>query len=108
MNLFVAEAVRERRARQWTWDWYHAECAALETPEKAIAALQASAAELTAAMQSLTDDQLQTEVALAFGPGMQVTVQQMLFFPYWNMTYHQGQLAYIQTLYGDREMYGMS
>jgi len=31
----------------------------------------------------------------------------VMFGAYWNMTYHEGQIAYIQTLYGDRAMHGM-
>jgi hypothetical protein len=37
--------------------------------------------------------------------GAKMTFAELLFLNYWNLVYHQGQIAYIQTLYGDREMH---
>ena len=45
---------------------------------------------------------------LPFGPGgsMQTfTVAELTEYPRWNANYHQGQIGYIQTLYGDRDMH---
>ena len=30
---------------------------------------------------------------------------EMMLYPYWNMVWHTGQIAYIQTLYGDTQMH---
>jgi hypothetical protein len=30
---------------------------------------------------------------------------EMMDYPRWNFNYHNGQIAYIQTLYGDKEMH---
>ena len=54
------------------------------------------------------DARLAETVDLPFGPGGSMktfTLSDILAFPCWNFTYHLGQIAYIQTLYGDREMH---
>ncbi len=61
--------------------------------------------ELCDAIASFPDDELDREVQLPFGPGLTVTMAEVLGLHYWNMTYHLGQINYIQTLLGDREMH---
>lgn len=84
--------------------------------------LQARSAELLtfeagkeAAMQATTDlcqailafpaDRLDDEVTLPFGPGVTFTMAEVLGLHYWNLVYHLGQVNYIQTALGDREMH---
>jgi len=42
---------------------------------------------------------------LPYEGGRDFTFLEMLDYPRWNATYHLGQIAYIQTLYGDKEMH---
>lgn len=42
---------------------------------------------------------------LPFNGGRDHTYLEMLEFPRWNCSYHTGQIAFIQTLYGDKAMY---
>jgi hypothetical protein len=58
-----------------------------------------------AAVRNLTEDELEIKVILPFGGGTEWTLEQVLRLPYWNTVYHTGQINYIQTLYGDREMH---
>lgn len=54
------------------------------------------------------DDKLSETSELPFGPGgtMQTfTMEELMDYPRWNAAYHQGQIAYIQTLYGDKSLY---
>jgi hypothetical protein len=42
---------------------------------------------------------------LPYDGGRDFTVLEMLDYTRWNCTYHQGQIGYIQTLYGEKEMH---
>ena len=45
---------------------------------------------------------------LPFGPGGSMKtfpMWELLDYPRWNASYHQGQIAYIQTLYGDKDLH---
>ena len=55
--------------------------------------------------RSMTDDDLKKTKWLPYNGGRDHTYLEMMDYPRWNCTYHLGQIAYIQTLYGDKEMY---
>ena len=50
-------------------------------------------------------EELDKSVRLPFGEGFDATMAEIASFQYWNLVYHWGQLSYIQTLYGDRDMH---
>ncbi|QYK54138.1 MAG: hypothetical protein KF824_04390 [Fimbriimonadaceae bacterium] len=68
------------------------------------AALHATS-ELCQAILSFPDDRLDDEVTLPFGPGVVFTMAEVIGLHYWNLVYHFGQVNYIQTALGDREMH---
>lgn len=53
----------------------------------------------------MPDSKLAETRWLPFNGGRDHTFLEMLEYPRWNITYHLGQVAYVQTLYGDKEMY---
>lgn len=53
----------------------------------------------------LPDSKLSDTRWLPYSGGRDHTYLEMLEYPRWNCTYHLGQVAYIQTLYGDKEMH---
>jgi hypothetical protein len=106
INGFFASILRDRTVPEMPWEAYQAACAALDTPAKAAEALTASGPVLADAIVSFPDDMIDDTVTLPFGDGMVMTYTQIMFVAYWNMTYHIGQVAFIQTLYGDNEMHG--
>jgi uncharacterized damage-inducible protein DinB len=53
----------------------------------------------------LPDSKLSETRWLPYNGGRDHTYLEMLEYPRWNITYHLGQVAYIQTLYGNRDMY---
>ena len=55
--------------------------------------------------RTMPDERLNHTKFLPFEGGRDFTFLEMLEYPRWNLTYHTGQIAYIQTLYGDREMH---
>jgi hypothetical protein len=62
-------------------------------------------AKLLEVFAGLPDEKLSEKKWLPFDGGREFTYQEMTTYPRWNANYHTGQVAYIQTLYGDKEMY---
>ncbi len=52
-------------------------------------------------VQTLSDADLERKVTFPWG---EWSIPEALELPSWNMHYHTGQINYIQTLYGDKEM----
>lgn len=53
----------------------------------------------------ITDEQLKNTKWLPYDGGRDFTVKEMMDYPRWNFNWHSGQIAFIQTLYGDKAMY---
>jgi hypothetical protein len=56
------------------------------------------------AIRACPDEALDQVYPVPFGAG-RLTGEQIVMMCYWNMVYHMGQINYIQTQYGDREMH---
>lgn len=56
-------------------------------------------------VRGLSDERLKATKWLPFDGGRDFTVAEMAEYPRWNINYHLGQIGYIQTLYGDRDMH---
>jgi hypothetical protein len=76
-----------------------------DTPEKALRLLKDGSDALVAAVRAFPATALDDSIRVPFRGGMDKTYAELMMIPYWNMTYHQGQICYVQTLYGDREMH---
>jgi hypothetical protein len=74
-----------------------------ETLENVVAHLRATTAKLAATIRGLPDDLVGTAWPLPWNPSVTRTVAEACLHPYWNMAYHEGQISYVQTLYGDQE-----
>lgn len=62
-------------------------------------------AKLFETIRATSDERLEQTKWLPFSGGRDYTYAEMMDYPRWNFTYHLGQIAYIQTLFGDKEMY---
>lgn len=58
--------------------------------------------EFIAAVREFPEEKLHEKMTLPWGEMFYLDI---LSYPYWNLMYHIGQIAYIQTLYGDKEMH---
>lgn len=76
-----------------------------KTPEDCEAECNRRLEKLFTLFASLPDERLSTTKWLPYDGGRDFTVAEMMDYPRWNFAYHQGQIAYIQTLYGDKEMH---
>lgn len=64
----------------------------------AIAPLLAkNTARVVAAIGTVTDSELEQKIDTAFGP---MSWQQLITYPYWNMSYHLGQINYLGSMLG--------
>jgi hypothetical protein len=88
------ERERRRKERQ-EWD----------TIDKCEQVIRENNKKLFAVVRDFPDSELDTKIDLPFEEGMQLTLAQILMGQYWNLTWHIGQIAYIQTMYGDMNMY---
>jgi len=82
-----------------------AEMDKLTTVDQCVDLCNENLAKLYEVVANLTDEQLKEEMFLPFSGGRNYTISEIAEYPHWNFDYHQGQIAYIQTLYGDKEMY---
>ena len=55
--------------------------------------------------RTMPDERLSETKWLPFEGGRDFTMPEIMDYPRWNFNYHTGQIAYIQTLLGDREMH---
>ena len=82
------------------------EMASWDTVEKCEAACMEKLAHFFALVTAYPDSKLEETIDLPFGEDgadRTFTMAEMMDYPRWNATYHQGQIAYIQTLYGDND-----
>jgi hypothetical protein len=57
------------------------------------------------AIRTCPDERLKDTVWLPYDGGRDFTIQEIMEYPRWNANYHTGQINYIQTLYGDKDMH---
>lgn len=66
---------------------------------------QANATAMYAAMREVPEADFTQVIHLPFGGGMDMPLMVVMAMNYWNTVYHLGQVNYIQTLYGDKDMH---
>ncbi len=54
---------------------------------------------------AMPDERLSETKWLPYDGGREFTMPEMMGYPLWNFAYHEGQINYIQTLYGDKQMH---
>lgn len=59
--------------------------------------LEQNTAKVIAAMHTVPDDELGSEIQMPWGS---MPLAQLLAYPYWNMSYHEGQINYIASMVG--------
>lgn len=61
--------------------------------------------ELYAAVRAVPEADFKQTISLPFGEGFTMSLMEIMAMHHWNAVYHYGQVSYIQTLYGDKEMH---
>lgn len=102
-----AQAVpQDKRTWEPDGDRYEmmAERAQWDTLEKCEAETRARLAKLRKTIETFPDEDLEATLFLPFTM-KDHPYWDIMMYPYWNMVWHTGQIAYIQTMLGDRDMY---
>jgi hypothetical protein len=99
LNGSTAELIK---ARQFPPDYdmagYMAEKEALTKDWAALQSLlHQNTARVVAAIRAVPEDDLAAEVTMPWGP---MTMEQVISYPHWNMSYHEGQINYIASMLG--------
>ena len=84
---------------------YHREQQAWTSVEDCEAYFDKTFTVLDGFFRGMSDDDLTNTKWLPLNGGRDHTWLEMTDYPRWNCTYHTGQIAYIQTLYGDKEIH---
>jgi hypothetical protein len=80
---------------------YEAARAAITDLDSAEAAFNKNVADLKAAIDGFPEGEMLEEITIPWGT---FSYADLMFVPAWNCHYHVGQINYIQTLYGDKDM----
>ena len=89
------EAMAASQAEQSTWTTVEAcEAKCLENLEP-----------LLPVLKDMPDDRLENTKWLPYDGGRDFTVVEIMEYPRWNFNYHLGQFAYLQLMYGDKDMH---
>jgi len=95
----VADIVTEGKVPDFDMAKFYATLAALDTDEKATAALKAGTAKLVGVIKALPNDKLDVPIVSPWGT---YTTAAWAAHVMTHNSYHEGQVNYIQTLYGDK------
>ena len=74
-----------------------AKTALVADPDTLRALLQANTARVIAALSTVDDAELEVEIPMPWGAQ---SLASILAYPYWNMSYHEGQINYIASMLG--------
>jgi len=92
---FNEEAIAKIEAEQSQW----------KSVEACEAEFNGRMERLKSVYAAIPDEGLSNTRWLPYDGGRDFTVEEMMDYPRWNLNYHTGQVAYIQILYGDKEMH---
>ena len=95
---WVAQTLEDCALAPMDWEAYGTTKASLDTVEKALSALKPATERCIAALRQLPAEKADDIVELPWGE--KVTLGELANLVWWNNTYHNGQICYIQTLLG--------
>ena len=101
LNGVVAGAFRSGQPPAPDWDAYAAQKATLDSSEKVMAAFKEGTEALASAVEICSAARL-TETFIDPFFHKEMNWAELAHFMHWNMAYHEGQINYIQVLYGDK------
>lgn len=101
--LMLRQLLLERPQQPIDVSGYFNSASQLKTVAECEQALRANTEQFLSAVQETPESDL--HATLMFPWGAPASVARVMGGHYWNLTYHLGQIAYIQLLYGDTKMY---
>lgn len=96
LSDYTATVLQDRNWPADAFAEYAQDKAAIETDLETVSArLEEVIPVVVAAIRDLKDEELDKEITTPFGP---MTLEKIATYPYWNMSYHQGQTSYVELL----------
>lgn len=102
INQWMANCLSNLRVMELGEQEYKDAIAALSDVDQALYAFERNTEELAVVIEQFPSEKLSDVVQM---PWATESFASLLFGAYWNTTYHLGQVAFIQTLYGDNQMH---
>ena len=98
LNGGMADLLHTRTMEGFDFAEYERAKAALaQDSDAAVSALRENTAKAAAAIRAVPDADLDIEIQLPWG---RLTLRQIIAIPFWNMSYHEGQINYIASMLG--------
>ena len=98
LNGTTVEMIQQRAFPPFDWESYRAAKTALVSdPDGALALLRENTTRVVAAIPTVDAADLATEIPMPWGAQ---SLSSILSYPYWNMTYHEGQINYLASMLG--------
>ena|ERR1022692_547697 len=95
----MADIVKDGKVPDYDMAKFYADMAALDTDEKATASLKAGTAKLVGVIKALPNEKLDVPIESPWGT---YSTAAWAAHAMTHNSYHEGQINYIQTLYGDK------
>lgn len=99
-----AKAMADPSSQQKTMEDYNKEKEAWTTVEICYQSGKAKLEQYLEFVAKFPDDKLKETKWLPYDGGRDFTAAEQMAYPLWNFQYHEGQINYIETLYGDKSM----
>ena len=96
-----AVAFKDRKFPEDSSQYYSDGLKSIDTIEKAVELLKSNADSLATGIESFSEADLEQKLQFPWDDSPK-TFAELAMMNYWNLCFHEGQIAYIQTLYGDR------
>ncbi len=96
---YTAETITTKQLADGAMENFFTDKTELKTRdwEQVHALFQANVTQVTDAIRAVSEDDMGVEIAMPWGP---MTLAQMITYPHWNLTYHEGQINYIASILG--------
>lgn len=78
----------------------------IDSAVKAVEYIQETSDRVAEVIRNIPDTDLSAIVPFPWDTQRGIPIAECCFHTYWNLSYHLGQISYIQTLYGDNEEHG--
>jgi hypothetical protein len=105
---YVIPILENRACPPWdpeTFGALTAERQSWTTLDQCEAKLNESLDKWEACVRAFPEAEMPEEIDLPFVEGLRQSFADIMNYPYWNLSYHLGQICFIQTLYGDARMH---
>lgn len=99
LNGYTAETISTRQMAVGSMENYPREKTEVMAQdwEQIHARFQSNTAKVVAAIRAVSEEDMEAAVSMPWGP---MTVAQIITYPHWNMTYHEGQINYLASILG--------